>query len=446
MKKNNEKKKTNNSSTLFNDDAEKKNESSQSFNSETDKKEKDENLNIDSSTKVSEPYIESGFNSNTLTKESVEIKEKTKNELKNQRDNKKRKINQETKQKDNYEKYLKCRFLASSMGFYSFLITKSNIKDPELINHIYTALLSASEQRLYNKELKYLYDYYSEQFKMLKKVDSSEVNEIGFALFISLISNEYKNFGLNSVHNRTVEYINKSVEVVYDIRNGKKPSRAIIEFIMYFNSELNTFNGLKEFINSQNPDDPFLNFNNISKKISSLLVDNSAINNSIHYWKEILLQLCYVLERSTKDPKDVVYSFIEKDIVGKSELSIIITALIIIHLFYGRPYEKTLPLSFLDNKMMNIISPSVEIFIDPKPIIEYAQKDKNLLVKYFWTYVWGKPYSIFEKPEVKEVKKFQKKLIEVEEEVKVEEKSFGDFIKIYGEAKPTGFIRMKTNL
>lgn len=94
---------------------------------------------------------------------------------------------------------------------------------------------------------------------------------------------------------------------------------------------------------------------------------------------------------------------------------------------------------------MRVLQPAAEVFYKPD-IITSLSSDPKKQEEYFWTYVWGKPYSIFEKPEVKEVKKFQKKLIEVEEEVIVEEKNFGDFIKVYGEAKPTGFIKLKTNL
>jgi len=49
---------------------------------------------------------------------------------------------------------------------------------------------------------------------------------------------------------------------------------------------------------------------------------------------------------------------------------------------------------------------------------------------------------MFENPTRREVRILQKKFIEVEEEVIVEEKSFGDFIKVYTEPKLTGIIRL----
>jgi len=53
---------------------------------------------------------------------------------------------------------------------------------------------------------------------------------------------------------------------------------------------------------------------------------------------------------------------------------------------------------------------------------------------------------MFEKPVITSVKKLQKRMMEVEEEVVVEEKSFGDFIKVYGETKPTGVIHLRANV
>ncbi|HRP93983.1 MAG TPA: hypothetical protein PLH53_13905, partial [Ignavibacteriaceae bacterium] len=166
----------------------------------------------------------------------------------------------------------------------------------------------------------------------------------------------------------------------------------------------------------------------------------------LNYWRQIIKAFCFVLVNSTKTSETFISELKDNPSLIKKELQGILIAYFICKLYYDKPYEKTIPIVFLDNEKMKTIFPLSESLINYKNIIESSKVAKINLEEYFWTYVWGKPYSIFEKPEVKEVKKFQKKLIEVEEEVIVEEKNFGDFIKVYGEAKPTGFIKLKTNL
>jgi hypothetical protein len=343
------------------------------------------------------------------------------------------------------EAFSKSRFLANSISFYSSFLKAKN-SDEKILPFIYLSLITASELRIHNNILEEFYNTYCNKINNFFEGNVEEYKNWGFALFVFLISEKPQKYGSNINPDNTFSYMRKAVELISEVRNGKKSANAMLEFIKSFKDELDAVQKLEVLIQDVKENDPFLNLPQINDKILKIIEKEELKEQYIKYWIQIIKALGYVLENSTKDPKDVILDFLSDKTVEKSELDILLFALFVIRLFYGAPFEKVIPLSFLDENSMNLIAPLSEVFINPKPIIEGAKKSKIKIEEYYWTYVWGKPHSIFDNPTKKEVKKFQRKLVEVEEEVIVEEKNFGDFIKVYGEPKSTGFIRLKTAL
>ncbi len=316
------------------------------------------------------------------------------------------------------EAFSKSRFLANSIGFYSFL-NKSKNKEEKILPFIYLSLITASELRIYNSTLEEFYNSYCKKVSLHFEGNTQDSENWGIAFFLFLIGEKPQEFGIKDNLMNIFSHIGKAVELIIEVRNGKRSTKAMLEFIRYFSDEPNDIPGLKEFIQVNNEDDPFLNLPTIKNDLFKILEKQPTID-SLKYRLQIIKALAFVLENSTKDPKDIVIDFLSNIDEETTELDIYLFALFLIRLFYGNPYEKTIPLSFLDNNSMNYIAPLSEVFINPKPIIEGAKNSKLEIEEYFWIYVRNNPKSIFED--------IQSDEIEIIKTIKVKRKNFGEII------------------
>ncbi|MBL1215283.1 MAG: hypothetical protein HND52_18100 [Ignavibacteriae bacterium] len=315
------------------------------------------------------------------------------------------------------EAFSKSRFLANSIGFYSFII-KSKSSDKKILPFIYLALITASELRIHNNKIEEFYNSYYKKVNNYFEGDVESYKNWGIAFFLYLISENPQKYGVTKNPMYEFLYIQKAVEFIREVRNGKKSAKAMLEFIKYFPEEQNTVAELKNFILMVKEDDPFLNLPQINHEISKIIDKEDFKEQRLKYWVKIIKILGNVLENSTKDPKDVVLHFLSNTTERKSELDILLFTLFLTRLFYGSPYEKTIPLSFIDNPSMNFIAPLSEAFINPKSIIDSSKKAKSNLDEYFWTYVRNNPKSIFEDIKVEEIEIIKK----------VKRKNFGGII------------------
>jgi len=310
------------------------------------------------------------------------------------------------------EAFSKSRFLANSIGFYAFLL-KSKSSDEKILPFIYLSLITASELRIHNNKLEEFYNSYDKKVNNYFEGDAESYKNWGIAFFVYLISENPQKYGVTKNPMNEFLYIQKAVELIGEVRNGKKSAKAMLEFIKYFSEEQNAVAELKKFIFEIKEDDPFLNLPKINNDILKIIDKVELKEQHLKYGVQIIEILGNVLENSTKDPKDIVLHFLSNKTERKSELDILLFTLFLIRLFYGSPYEKTIPLSFIDNHSMNFIAPLSESFINPKSIIDSSRKAKINLDEYFWTYVRNNPKSIFEDIKVEEieiVKKIKRKI------------------------------------
>lgn len=333
----------------------------------------------------------------------------------------KKPLNVKNDEKENIisEAFSKSRFLANSIGFYSSLLKEKN-SDEKILSFIYLSLITASELRIHNNKLEEFYSSYNKKVNNYFKGDGDIENykNWGIVFFVYLISENPQKYGMAKNPMNEFRYIQKAVELIAEVRNGKKSAKAMLEFIKYFPKEQNTIAGLKKFVLEIKEDDPFLNLPKINNEILKIINKEELNEQYLKYWVQIIKNLGNVLENSTKDAKDIVLHFLSNKTERKSELDILLFTLFLIRLFYGSPYEKTIPLSFLDNNSMNFIAPLSESFINPKSIIDSSKKAKINLDEYFWIYVRNNPKSIFDDIKVEEVEIIQK----------IKRKNFGGII------------------
>ena len=305
---------------------------------------------------------------------------------------------------------------------------------------IYSALAAASELKILKGTLEDLNKTYWKRIDLILKGEFQRAKHWGLTFFLLL----YEETSINQSEEKELPFLKFLDNLTYQltrVKDGEKAINVVIEVISN-SEESQNFPELKSFLESVNGDQ-FTSLSKIYDRLIDLLDKVTIKEEKLNYWRQIIKAFCFVLINSTKIPEAFITELKDNPSLIKNELQGILIAYFICKLYYDKPYNKTIPIVFLDNEKMKTIFPLSESLINYKNIIESSKVVKINLEEYFWTYVWGKPYSMFENPTKKEVRKYQKKLIEVEEEVIVEEKSFGDFIKGYGEAKPTGFIRIK---
>lgn len=333
---------------------------------------------------------------------------------------------------------LKIRFISSSLSFFYFLVEHLGEVSLKILPSIFTALGIASELQVTKGNLKELYRTYWQRMDSILSGESQKAKHWGITFFSLLI--DETDFGKTEKNNLPFfTYLEETTFQLKQVKNGERSVNVVINFILN-SKEIEFFPELKELLESLTIDH-FLNLNQIYDKILNKLDSAVIKEDRIRYWRQIIKAFCYVLNYSTKMPESFIKEIKKDNSLIKNELSGILMAYFICKLYYDKPYEKAIPTIFLNMKVMRTIAPLCESLINYQILIKSANTSKLNLKEYFWAYVWGKPYSMFENPTRKEVKRLQKKLIEVEEEVIVEEKNFGDFIKVYTEPKPTGIIR-----
>lgn len=332
------------------------------------------------------------------------------------------------------------RYLYSSLNLLSFLSVSLKLQNNRIIPAIEITLLSASLERIFKKQFTSI--TMEKRYSLVFSNNQQEDQNFGI-IFYSLLSNE------RCFSNKDEYFINfynlcsRLLSNIDSIKKGENSLDIVLKLLMD-SVEINSFPKLQQFL-KEYKSDQFSQLNDIAEKIILLLNETKLEDKHVNNWKTAIWAFLWVLRYSTQSSEILIDDLLRKKGSQFKELHVVLIGLFTTKLFHSAPSWKPIGLSYQLYEKMRVLQPAAEVFYKPD-IITSLSSDPKKQEEYFWTYVWGKPYSIFEKPEVKEVKKFQKKLIEVEEEVIVEEKNFGDFIKVYGEAKPTGFIKLKTNL
>ncbi|MFH1194714.1 MAG: hypothetical protein V1720_03315 [bacterium] len=339
--------------------------------------------------------------------------------------------------------YLKTKFISNSIGFFYYLNKSLGESNFIILPSLICALAIASKIKILKGNLEELKQTYWESMNVILSGEFLRAKHWGLTFFLLL----YGKITVSQSEKKDLPFFNLLEGMNYHItklKDGEKSIRIVIDVISQ-SDELQFFPELKNFLESITID-PFLSLGKVYEKIISLL-DNSVIKDDrLNYWRQIIKAFCFVLVNSTKTPESFISELNEDNLFIKNELRGVLIAYFICKLYYDKPFEKTIPIVFLDTEKMKSIYPLTECLVSSDSIIESAKNAKTKLEEYFWTYVWGKPYPVFEKPEIKIVRQFQKKQIWIEEEMEVEERNFGDFIKVYGEGKSTGFIRLKHDI
>lgn len=339
---------------------------------------------------------------------------------------------------DNRKRY--SQYLASSINFLSYLYNSLGLQNNKIISAIEIALLSASLDKVLRTQ--FAPTSIEKNYNVIFLNNHKEIQSFGI-MFFCLLSNE------RYFHSKDEYFINffnlchKLLSNIDSIKEGENSLNIVLELLKN-SKEVSSFPKLQQFLNEYKPEQ-FSQLNDIVEKIITLLNETKIDDKYLNNWKIAIWAFLWVLRYSAQSSEILIDDLLNKKGHHFKELHIVLIGLFIAKLFHSAPSWKPIGLSYQLYERMKVLQPAAEVFYNPD-IITSLTSDPKKQEEYFWTYVWGKPYSIFEKPEIKEVKKLQKKMIEVEEEVIVEEKTFGDFIKVYGEAKPTGFIKLKSSL
>ncbi|MBZ0198732.1 MAG: hypothetical protein K8H86_02610 [Ignavibacteriaceae bacterium] len=339
---------------------------------------------------------------------------------------------------DNQEMY--SRYLSSSVNLLSFLSDSLELQDNKIISAIEMALLSTSlEKVLKNQSTSILIE---RKYNFVFPNNHKDIRNLGI-IFYSLLADKQCSFDKDEYSMNFYDLCSKLLYSIDSIKEGENSLNIVLQ-LLQDRSEINSFPKLRQYLNDFKPNQ-FSQLNDIVEKIILLLNEIKLDDKYLNNWKTAIWAFLWVLRYSAQSSEVLIDDLLKKKSSQFKELHIVLIGLFATKLFHSSPSWKPIGLSYQIYDKMKILQPAAEVFCNPN-IITKLSPDPKKQEEYFWTYVWGKPYSIFENPTKKEVKKYQKKLIEVEEEVIVEEKNFGNFIKVYGEAKPTGFIRMKSNL
>jgi hypothetical protein len=339
---------------------------------------------------------------------------------------------------DDYETY--SRYLSSSVNLLSFLSDSLELRDNKIIPAIYIVFLLASWEKVFAKQATKI--SIEKKYKLVFSSNHKEAQNFSI-IFFSLFSDEECFLDLEDYSKNFYNLCIKLLSRVNHIKEGEKSLNMLLE-LLNNSAEIDSFPKLQQYLKEYKPDQ-FSQLNDIAEKIIAFLNETKTDDKYLNNWKTAIWAFLWVLRYSTQSIETLIDDLLNKKGSQFKELHIVLIGLFATKLFHSSPSWKPIGLSYQLYEKMKVLQPAAEVFYNPN-IITSLSSDPKKQEEYFWTYVWGKPYSIFENPTKKEVKKYQKKLIEVEEEVIVEEKNFGDFIKVYGEAKPTGFIKLKTNL
>jgi len=333
----------------------------------------------------------------------------------------------------------KINYLASSINFLSFLSNSLGLISSKIISSIEISFIISALKSVFHEKV----DEVS-LTKSLPEVlqSNSKLKEMGI-MFFNLLSDKYNEKNLSANTKKLYGLLEKLLSEIDEAKKGKKTIEIIFELFSK-SKETKKFSELNKFV-GKNKIDEFSQLNDVADKLITLIGSVKQDDEYLQNWKIILGSYIWVLRYSTQGVETLIDNLLKKNISQLKELHIVLIGLFATKLFHSSPGWKPIGLSYQLYDKMKTLQPIAEVYYNPQ-IIKSLSSDYKKQVEYFWTYVWGKPYSIFEKPEVKEVKKLLKKQIEVEEEVIVEEKTFGNFITVAGESKPTGIIRIKTKI
>ncbi len=329
------------------------------------------------------------------------------------------------------------RYLSSSINLLSFLSDALRLQDNKIIPSIEIAFLSASLYKV--SKIQFTSIPIERDYNLVFLNNHKDIRNFGI-LFFCLFSNEQ----YPSKDEYFIKFYNLCYKLLTDINSIKEGDNSlkIVLELLKNSTEINSFPKLHQFLNEYKPDQ-FSQLNDIAEKIITLLNETKIDDKYLNNWKTTIWAFLWVLRYSAQSSEILIDDLLNKKGSQFKELHIVLIGLFATKLFHSTPSWKPIGLSYQLHEKMKVLQPTAEVFYNPG-IITSLSSNPSKQEEYFWTYIWGRPYSIFQNPTKKEIKKYQKKLIEVEEEVIVEEKSFGDFIKVYGEAKPTGFIRLKS--
>lgn len=332
------------------------------------------------------------------------------------------------------------RYLSSSVNFLSFLSDSLRLQDNKIIPAIEIAFLSASLDKV--SKIQFTSISIERNYNLVFLNNHKEIRSFGI-IFFCLFSNERY---FSSKDEYFINFYNLCYKLLSNIDSIKEGENSlnIVLGILKDSIEISSFPKLQQFLKEYKPDQ-FSQLNDIAEKIITFLNETKIDDKHLNNWKTAIWAFLWVLRYSTQSSEILIDDLLKKKSSQFKELHIVLIGLFITKLFHSTPSWKPIGLSYQLYEKMEVLQPTAEVFYNPG-IITSLSSDPKRQEEYFWTYIWGKPYSIFENPTKKEVNKYQKKMIEAEEEFIVEEKNFGDFIKVYGEAKPTGFIKLKSNL
>ncbi len=331
------------------------------------------------------------------------------------------------------------RYLSSSVNLLSFLSDSLGLQDNKIIPAIEIAFLSASLDKV--SKIQFTSISIERDYSLVFLNNHKEIRSFGI-IFFCLFSNERYFYSKDEYFINFYNLCYKLLSNIDSIKDGGNSLNIVLE-LLKDSTEISSFPKLRQFLKEYRPDQ-FSQLNDIAEKIITLLNETKIDDKHLNNWKTAIWAFLWVFRYSTQSSEILIDDLLKKKSSQFKELHVVLIGLFATKLFHSTPSWKPIGLSYQLYEKMKLLQPTAEVFYNPG-IIASLSSDHKKQEEYFWTYVWGKPYSIFENPTKKEVKKYQKKLIEVEEEVIVEEKNFGDFIKVYGEAKPTGFTKLKTS-
>ncbi|OQY71161.1 MAG: hypothetical protein B6D44_13595 [Ignavibacteriales bacterium UTCHB2] len=332
------------------------------------------------------------------------------------------------------------RYLSSSVNLLSFLSDSLGLQDIKIIPAIEIALLSASLDKVSKIQLTSI--SIERNYSLVFLNNHKEIRSFGI-IFFCLFSNERYFYSKDEYFINFYNLCYKLLSNIDSIKEGEN-SLNIVLGILKDSIEISSFPKLQQFLKEYKPDQ-FSQLNDIAEKIITFLNETKIDDKHLNNWKTAIWAFLWVLRYSTQSSEILIDDLLNKKGSQFKELHIVLIGLFATKLFHSSPSWKPIGLSYQLYEKMKVLQPAAEVFYNPN-IITSLSSDPKKQEEYFWTYVWGKPYSIFENATKKEVKKYQKKLIEVEEEIIVEENTFGNFITISGEPKPTGIIHIKTKI
>ncbi len=333
---------------------------------------------------------------------------------------------------------VKSNYLANSINFLSFLAHSFDMTNLKIISSAEICFIMSALKKVYKeKATDILQGKYFSNFQ-----NDGDDKELGFIFFNLIVENDFDK-NLSAYTKKINNLLKKLLLGMEEVKKGKRSIEVVLA-ILNKNKETKKFIELSKFLGEYKSDE-FSQLNDIAEKIIAFLNETKTDDKYLNSWKTAIWAFLWVLRYSTQSIEMLIDDLLKKKNSQFKELHIVLIGLFATKLFHSSPSWKPIGLSYQLYEKMKVLQPAAEVFYNPN-IITSLSSDPKKQEEYFWTYVWGKPYSIFENATKKEVKKYQKKLIEVEEEIIVEENTFGNFITISGEPKPTGIIHIKTKI